>query len=131
MQGDTHECFTLRFQKGGNQVENYFVCKDCKITWVRVCLSFRIVRPAADLSLSSSLFISVCVVCRVCCVRSGVRGVRQGVPQGPHGGELHAQPQAYVGLLLLPQEPQVPDPQRQDQARMMLDHNPPSSSGGK
>lgn len=34
MQGDTHECFTLRFQKGGNQVENYFVCKDCKITWV-------------------------------------------------------------------------------------------------
>jgi hypothetical protein len=45
MQGDTHECFTLRFQKGGNQVENYFVCKDCKITWV--CLALPRVRSCA------------------------------------------------------------------------------------
>jgi hypothetical protein len=68
MQGDTHECFTLRFQKGGNQVENYFVCKDCKITWVRVCFSFLIIVSLPPISHSCMCSPSPvwCVYAQVC-----------------------------------------------------------------
>jgi len=35
LQGDApEECFTLRFRKGVQLVESYYVCKDCNITWV-------------------------------------------------------------------------------------------------
>ncbi len=68
MQGDTHECFTLRFQKGGNQVENYFVCKDCKITWVwpalpRVCSC---VRSCGALLVRALLMRARLQVCEAC-----------------------------------------------------------------
>lgn len=64
MQGDTHECFTLRFQKGGNQVENYFVCKDCKITWVRVVRVVRV--PAAAKVVLTLLHNRRTQVCEAC-----------------------------------------------------------------
>lgn len=64
MQGDApHECFTLRYQKGANQVENYYSCKDCKVTWVSTPSSSS---SSSSLMMRILMVMSMAQVCEAC-----------------------------------------------------------------